>query len=64
MFTRFGPVPPPKKMVSLRRQKLKAKRAGCNSKKVDECKSVVEVLKLMGQLEKKNIEEDNNGPSE
>lgn len=37
-------------MANLRRTKLKAKRAGCKVKAVDDCISVEEVYKLMKKL--------------
>ena len=40
-------------MVSLRRQKLKAKRAGCDPEKVDKCLNHDEVMKLMYNLNEK-----------
>jgi hypothetical protein len=42
-------------MVSLRRCKLKAIRAGCNVKKVNLCKSHVEVEKLLKAAYQKTI---------
>ena len=50
-------------MANLRRQKLKAKRAGCNVKEVDDCETVSGVIELMNALPNQTKLEDPDGSS-